>query len=139
MKNRRVEEIKKRIAKRKAEQERMEEERYFAGGDFDSETVFIEEGEKGIHPLFRKEVFLFKVLLSAILVLSVAILFKNAPSSFDGTRAVTEKVMQEEFQFATISKWYEKQFGKPLVFFSPNEKKKRLFSKRIMRFLPLER
>ncbi|EJQ47159.1 M23 family metallopeptidase [Bacillus hominis] len=123
MKNRRVEEIKKRIAKRKAEQERMEEERYFAGGDFDSETVFIEEGEKGIHPLFRKEVFLFKVLLSAILVLSVAILFKNAPSSFDGTRAVTEKVMQEEFQFATISKWYEKQFGKPLVFFSPNEKK----------------
>lgn len=78
-------------------------------------------------------------MLSAILVLSVAILFKNAPSSFDGTRAVTEKVMQEEFQFATISKWYENQFGKPLVFFSPNEKKKRLFSKRIMRFLPLER
>ena len=42
MKNRRVEEIKKRIAKRKAEQERMEEEQYFAGGNFDSETVFIE-------------------------------------------------------------------------------------------------
>lgn len=125
MKNRRVEEIKKRIAKRKAEQERMEEDQYFAGGDFDSDTVFIEEGEKEIHPLFRKEVFLFKVLLSVILVLSVAILFKNAPSSFDGTRAVTEKVMQEEFQFATISKWYEKQFGKPLVFFSPNEKKEK--------------
>lgn len=32
MKNRSVEEIKKRIAKRKAEQERMEEEQYFAGG-----------------------------------------------------------------------------------------------------------
>ncbi|EJS59847.1 M23 family peptidase [Bacillus cereus] len=125
MKNRRVEEIKKRIAKRKAEQERMEEDQYFAGGDFDSDTVFIEEGEKEIHPLFRKEVFLFKVLLSAILVLSVAILFKNAPSSFDGTRAVTEKAMQQEFQFATISKWYEKQFGKPLVFFSPNEKKEK--------------
>ncbi|PES80993.1 peptidase M23 [Bacillus cereus] len=125
MKNRRVEEIKKRIAKRKEEQERMEEDQYFAGGDFDSDTVFIEEGEKEIHPLFRKEVFLFKVLLSVILVLSVAILFKNAPSSFDGTRAVTEKVMQEEFQFATISKWYEKQFGKPLVFFSPNEKKEK--------------
>ncbi|QUG85839.1 M23 family metallopeptidase [Bacillus nitratireducens] len=125
MKNRRVEEIKKRIAKRKEEQERMEEDQYFAGGDFDSDTVFIEEGEKEIHPLFRKEVFLFKVLLSAILVLSVAILFKNAPSSFDGTRAVTEKVMQQEFQFATISKWYEKQFGKPLVFFSPNEKKEK--------------
>ena len=139
MKNRRVEEIKKRIAKRKAEQELLEEERYFAGGDFDSETVFIEEGEKEIHPLFRKEVFLFKVLLSAILVLSVAILFKNAPSSFDGTRAVTEKVMQEEFQFATISKWYENQFGKPSCSFLQMRKKKRLFSKRIMRFLPPER
>ncbi|WP_342715855.1 stage IV sporulation protein SpoIVFA [Bacillus paramycoides] len=123
MKNRRVEEIKKRIAKRKAEQERMEEEQYFAGGNFDNETVFIEDGEKGIHPLFRKEVFFFKVLLSAILVLSVAILYKNAPSSFDGAKAVTEKVMKEEFQFATVAKWYEKQFGKPLVFYSPNEKK----------------
>ncbi|MGG3444272.1 peptidase M23 [Bacillus cereus] len=130
MKNRRVEEIKKRIAKRKAEQERMEEDQYFAGGDFDSDTVFIEEGEKEIHPLFRKEVFLFKVLLSAILVLSVAILFKNAPSSFDGTRAVTEKAMQQEFQFATISKWYEKQFGKPLVFFSPNEKKEKVIQQK---------
>ena len=87
----------------------MEEEQYFAGENFDSETVFIEDGEKEIHPLFRK-VFFFKVLLSAILVLSVAILYKNAPSSFDGAKAVTEKVMKEEFQFATVAKWYEKQF-----------------------------
>ena len=85
----------------------MEEEQYFAGGNFDSETVFIEDGEKEIHPLFRKEVFFFKVLLSAILVLSVAILYKNAPASFDGAKAVTEKVMKEEFQFATVAKWYE--------------------------------
>ena len=35
----------------------MEEEQYFAGENFDSETVFIEDGEKEIHPLFRKEVF----------------------------------------------------------------------------------
>ena len=109
----------------------MEEEQYFAGGNFDSETVFIDDGEKEIHPLFRKEVFFFKVLLSAILVLSVAILYKNAPASFDGAKAVTEKVMKEEFQFATVAKWYEKQFGKPLVFYSPNEKKKKRFSKRL--------
>lgn len=31
--------------------------------------------------------------------------------------------MKEEFQFATVAKWYEKQFGKPLVFYSPTEKK----------------
>ena len=117
----------------------MEEEQYFAGENFDSETVFIEDGEKEIHPLFRKEVFFFKVLLSAILVLSVAILYKNAPSSFDGAKAVTEKVMKEEFQFATVAKWYEKQFGKPLVFYSPNEKKEGIFSKKIMQFLLPER
>ena len=109
----------------------MEEEQYFNGGNFDSEAVFIEDGEKEMHPLFRKEVFFFKVLLSAILVLSVAILYKNAPSSFNGAKAVTEKVMKEEFQFATVAKWYEKQFGKPLVFYSPNEKKKEVFSKRL--------
>ena len=113
----------------------MEEEQYFAGENFDSETVFIEDGEKEIHPLFRKEVFFFKVLLSAILVLSVAILYKNAPSSFDGAKAVTEKVMKEEFQFATVAKWYEKQFGKPLVFYSPNEKKEGTIQQKIMPFL----
>ena len=117
----------------------MEEEQYFNGGNFDSEAVFIEDGEKEMHPLFRKEVFFFKVLLSAILVLSVAILYKNAPSSFNGAKAVTEKVMKEEFQFATVAKWYEKQFGKPLVFYSPNEKKKEVFSKKIMQFLLTER
>ena len=123
MKNRRVEEIRKRIAKRKEEQERLEEEQYFSGENFDGETIFIEEGEKEIHPLFRKEVFLFKVLLSAILVLSVAILFKNAPAPLNGARTAVAKVMQEEFQFAAVSKWYEDQFGKPLVFLSTSKKK----------------
>ena len=69
----------------------MEEEQYFAGGNFDSETVFIEDGEKEIHPLFRKEVFFFKVLLSAILVLSVAILYKNAPSSLTVQKLLQKK------------------------------------------------
>ncbi|KFM99123.1 M23 family peptidase [Bacillus clarus] len=124
MKNRRVEEIRKRIAKRKAEQERLEEEQYFSEANFVGETLFVEGGGKETHPLFRKEVFFFKILLSAILVLSIAILFKNAPASFDGARTVTKKMMQEEFQFAAVSKWYEKQFGTPLVFFSTNEKKK---------------
>ena len=95
--------------------------------------------EKGNASFISKGSLFFKVLLSAILVLSVAILYKNAPSSFNGAKAVTEKVMKEEFQFATVAKWYEKQFGKPLVFYSPNEKKKEVFSKRIMQFLLLER
>ena len=44
-------------------------------------------------------------------------------------KAVTEKVMKEEFQFATVAKWYEKQFGKPLVFYSPNEKRRKYSAK----------
>ncbi|KEK26372.1 M23 family metallopeptidase [Bacillus gaemokensis] len=129
MKNRRVDEIRKRIAKRKEEQERLEKGQYFSEEGFDGETLFIEDGEKEVHPLFRKEVFLFKFLLAAILVLSVAILFKNAPASFDGTRTVVKKVMQEEFQFAAVSKWYEDQFGKPLAFFPGSEKKQEAKSK----------
>ena len=65
MKNRRVEEIKNGL-QRKAEQERMEEEQYFTGGNFDSETVFIEDGEKEIHPLFRKKCFLQSIVISNI-------------------------------------------------------------------------
>ncbi len=57
MKNRRIEEIRKRIAKRKEEQERLEEEQYFSGEDFNGETLLIEEGEKEFHPLFRKDIF----------------------------------------------------------------------------------
>ena len=129
MKNRRVEEIKNGLRKGRQSKKGWRKSSILLE-NFDSETVFIEDGEKEIHPLFRK-VFFFKVLLSAILVLSVAILYKNAPSSFDGAKAVTEKVMKEEFQFATVAKWYEKQFGKPLVFYSPNEKKKGPFSKRL--------
>ena len=109
----------------------MEEEQYFAGENFDSETVFIEDGEKEIHPLFRKEVFFFKVLLSAILVLSVAILYKNAPSSFDGAKAVTEKVMKEEFQFATVAKWYENSLENLSCSIRLMRKKKGPFSKRL--------
>ena len=37
--------------------------------------------------------------------------------------------MKEEFQFATVAKWYEKQFGKPLVFYSPNEKRRKYSAK----------
>ena len=47
--------------------------------------------------------------------------------------------MKEEFQFATVAKWYEKQFGKPLVFYSPNEKKEEKIQQKIMPFLLPER
>lgn len=118
----------------------MEEEQYFNGGNFDSEAVFIEDGEKEMHPLFRKEVFFFKVLLSAILVLSVAILYKNAPSSFNGAKAVTEKVMKEEFQFLYCSEMVRKAIWKTAcILFAEREKRRKYSAKRLSRFLLLER
>ena len=129
MKNRRVEEIKNGLRKGRQSKKGWRKSSILLERILIVKQYLLKM-EKKIHPLFRKEVFFFKVLLSAILVLSVAILYKNAPS-FDGAKAVTEKVMKEEFQFATVAKWYEKQFGKPLVFYSPNEKKKGPFSKRL--------
>lgn len=122
MRNKRVEEIKKRIAKRKAQQERREEDESFSYEEQEYTPLLIEEGEE-THPLFRKEIFLFKLLLSAILVLAVAILFKNTTSSLEGTRKTVKQAMEKEFQFASVSKWYESQFGKPLSFLPSSEKK----------------
>ncbi|PHA00813.1 peptidase M23 [Bacillus pseudomycoides] len=121
MRNRRVEEIKKRIAKRKAQQESKEEE-LFSYEEQEYTPLLIEEGEE-THPLFRKEIFLFKLLLSTILVLVVAILFKNTTSSLEGARITVKQALEKEFQFASVSKWYESQFGKPLSFLPSSEKK----------------
>lgn len=120
MRDKRVEEIKKRIAKRKAQQQREEEEPLFSHEEY--EPFLIEEGGREAHPLFRKEVFFFKFLLSAILVLVVAILFKNAPPSMSDAKVAVEKMMEEEFQFAAISNWYEGQFGEPLTFLPSTNK-----------------
>lgn len=122
MRDKRIEEIKKRIAKRKAQQQREEDGQFFSNEEYEYEPFLVEEGEREVHPLFRKEVFFFKILLSAILVLVVAILFKNTPASMQGAKVTVERVMKEEFQFAAVSNWYEKQFGDPLTFLPSMEK-----------------
>jgi stage IV sporulation protein FA len=119
MKNRRVEEIRKRIAKRKAEQQRnayWEEADVFTLPEQEpSESFVFEESKENVHPLFRKEVFLFKILCSACLVLVTAILFRNPAPSLGQARTAVQTTMHQEFQFASVSKWYENQFGKPLT------------------------
>ena len=59
------------------------------------------------HPLFRKEVFIFKVLASACLVLIIAIMFRNQTPALDPAKEFVTKSMNEEFQFAAVSDWYE--------------------------------
>lgn len=117
------EEIRRRIAKRKKEMGTQEkspirqiewpgdDESY--GFNYSSSSAG-SDGEGG-HPLFKKEVFFFKVLASVLLFLVVAILFRNHTATLDPARDAIVKTMDKDFKFATVSKWYEDKFGKPLA------------------------
>lgn len=125
--NDRVKEFKKRAAKRKhdrlnnrVKQKQItsyvmkEDEKY--GGQTSYTSVY-EGGGSNEHPLFHKEVFLFKVLASAILVLVIAIMFKQPQAVLDKPRQFVERSMEESFQFAAFTNWYENQFGDALALF----------------------
>ncbi|MFE8696873.1 peptidoglycan DD-metalloendopeptidase family protein [Cytobacillus sp. FJAT-53684] len=119
----RADDIRKRVAKRKQERERMtkqinkstwwaeDEERY----GFDKMSSYDGKSGEGDHPLFRKEWFLFKILASVCLFLIVAIMFKNEASIFDPAKNFVKGSMEKDFQFVAVSNWYEEQFGKPLA------------------------
>jgi stage IV sporulation protein FA len=126
------EEIRRRMAKRKKDKgtspskgpERQiawpgDEEKY----GFNSLSSDSESGGEG-HPLFKKELFFFKILVSILLFLSLAILFRNHSSTFDPARNMVIKTMDNDFKFATVSKWYEDKFGKPLTLLPFIEKEK---------------
>lgn len=130
----RADEVRKRIAKRKREKGLSEthetskptslflsdEERY---GVYSPPTY--EGGPNkgnGGHPLFRTEVFIFKVLFSAVIVLVTAIVFKNSAPIFQDVKSAITYSLEEEFQFAAVSSWYRDQFGEPLALFEPNAK-----------------
>jgi stage IV sporulation protein FA len=120
----RSDDIRKRIEKRKKEQERLtkqastqlpwteDEERY---GFQKIDSYEIGPIEESNHPLFRKEVFIFKILASACLVLIVAIMFRSQTPILDPVKEFVTKSMQEDFQFAAVSDWYESTFGKQLA------------------------
>jgi stage IV sporulation protein FA len=116
----RADEIRKRIAKRKRTREQTptrtplwatDEERY----GFEKISSFEAGPDEGTHPLFNKELFIFKILASVCLVLIVAILFKNENPSLQKAREVVNNTMETDFQFAAVSDWYETKFGKPLA------------------------
>ena len=128
----RADEVRKRIAKRKRDRGLInnnnpetsqrtslfmsDEERY--GGVYSPPTYEGGPGKhKETHPLFRTEVFIFKILFSAVLVLVTAIVFKNGSPMFEKAKEVVHYSLEEEFQFATVSKWYRDQFGEPLALF----------------------
>ncbi|MCA1031912.1 M23 family metallopeptidase [Bacillus timonensis] len=133
----RADEIKKRIARRKKDRQisngikkktsvssfLANEEEKFGGERFSS---FEGGPEDRNHPLFQKEVFMFKVLASICLVLVVGILFKNQSAGLEDARKYVSKTMENDFQFAAVSSWYEDKFGSPLAIlptFKKNDEK----------------
>ena len=95
-----------------------DEEKYGFQNYTPPESSPISEG----HPLFKKEVFFFKILASIILFLVVAIMFRNQSAAFDPARNFVTKTMNSDFKFAVVSKWYEDKFGKPLAFLPIKDK-----------------
>lgn len=129
----RADEIRRRIARRKREKQ------YRTSRPKSQVPYFFEdEGMPGTpsfsayegnpsepgHPLFRKELFLFKIMLSAILVLAIGILFKNPAEKLEPARSFVQSTMESDFKFAAISDWYEKQFGEPLALLPSDSKEK---------------
>ncbi|CAM3823296.1 M23 family metallopeptidase [Mesobacillus zeae] len=118
----RADDIRKRIEKRKKDRERSSK-RGYSGKIPETEELYgfapmpayeTSPGE-GNHPVFSKEVFLFKLLFSACLVLVVSILFRSGPETAAPAKKFVASTMEKEFQFAMVSDWYEQQFGKPLA------------------------
>jgi stage IV sporulation protein FA len=118
-----ADEIRRRIAKRKRDKgasSQKKPEHYIEWPGDDEQYGFHhfpsdkEDGSDG-HPLFKKEVFFFKILASILLFLAVAILFRNHSATFNPARSFVTNQMENDFKFAAVSKWYEDQFGKPLT------------------------
>lgn len=130
MMSHRADEIRKRISKRKKERQPGVVRNFEKKGFTDIPYVSDEEkygqvslpayeagpeNEKILHPLFRSDLFILKILLSACLVLFSAIVFKN--NTFQPLQFYVHEALNEEFQFAAASKWYEEKFGSPLTVF----------------------
>ncbi|WP_110927083.1 M23 family metallopeptidase [Bacillus massiliglaciei] len=74
------------------------------------------------HPLFKKEHFFFKVLAALCLFMVIAVIFKHPSAKLEAARGFVQGTMDRDFQFASISNWYEGAFGKPIAFL-PEQKK----------------
>ncbi|WP_462412371.1 peptidoglycan DD-metalloendopeptidase family protein [Neobacillus sp. Marseille-QA0830] len=123
-------EIRRRIAKRKREQgttaKGNERPLVWPGNDETFDWNYSPPSTNGHHedghPLFKKEVFFFKILASILLFLGTAVLFRNQTAGLDSARNFIAKTMDTDFKFAVVSNWYEEKFGKPLALLPFSEK-----------------
>ncbi|MBS4217012.1 M23 family metallopeptidase [Bacillus sp. FJAT-49711] len=121
--SRRADEIRKRISKRRKQYNPNKERTGstpFIDNEFES-PVFEAEPKDSFHPLWNRDIFLFKILASVVLVLILAIIFQSTSTKLEPIKLGVKKTMEKEFQFAAVANWYENQFGKPLALLPPFE------------------
>lgn len=125
MKNR-ADEIRKRIERRKKQRKQehlnklppnRERHLMYREGERNGFPPVGGEGENTSHPLFKKEMFMFRILMAIALFLSVGILYKNQTPEWEGARQFVESTFETEFQFAAVSGWYEEMLGEPVALF----------------------
>ncbi|MCO7127951.1 M23 family metallopeptidase [Sporolactobacillus shoreicorticis] len=79
---------------------------------------FDEQNQTPVHHTRR---FLFQCVISALLVGSVYGINNHQGSQFQAVKGSIKTAMTQEFQFAAVSDWYEKNLGDPISFL-PNFK-----------------
>ncbi|KAB7667327.1 M23 family metallopeptidase [Bacillus sp. B1-b2] len=130
----RSDDIRKKMEKRRKERMRMEkniDSRILWEDDDISRNDAIydypvpikgDNHSKKVHPLFRKELFMLKILGAAVLYLAVAILMNHPSEKLVKVESTIRQAMSEEFNFMVVADWYENTFGKPLAFLPEQEK-----------------
>lgn len=116
--SRRADEIRRRIRKRRKYAGMYDNRKSMADYDVDH-SIFESDPQDSIHPLWNRNLFLFKMLCAALLFLTVAIIYQSPSPSLDQTRTVIQNTMEKPFQFALVGDWYEETFGKPLALIPP--------------------
>jgi stage IV sporulation protein FA len=121
--NHRADKVRKRIAKRRKSHDRIREthihwpDEFISGEMTDDHPIYDSKNHSSFHPLWNREVFIFKVLASITLVLLASIIYKSDSPAFQEAKSFVNRVMETEFRFAAVSEWYEERFGKPLALF----------------------
>ncbi|UPM55265.1 M23 family metallopeptidase [Gottfriedia acidiceleris] len=123
--SKRVDDIRKRIAKRREQEEKwgnpnqlmskfpVKEVQNTEGGyTYTYDDLVEEQGKK----IMNNSNFMFRSLLCAIIVLALAIILKSNSPMASQVRHGLSQVYESEFQFASLQKWYEDRFGSPIAF-----------------------
>ncbi|WP_042350040.1 M23 family metallopeptidase [Bacillus massiliigorillae] len=116
--------IRNRIRKRKKMQENQNRlSSYERERSYSSNVTTYDSGDEGNHPLFRKDLFLLKVLVSALLFFSIAALYKYPSEKLQVAKDFVASTFEKEMQFAAVTDWYEDTFGKPIAFLPSDQGK----------------